>query len=305
MASCKYLGIDSDTPPVLDTGTTCIQLSPVPVVAGVFMPVVNAYPRSILVGESKRKPGENSNGTPAEDMQYGDKRNGDQTSKIIEMIADGIISGGMLLKSPDAVLERSMEGLMTSVSTGEMETVALEMYNKFIKGTKGNYKSKILNRIIGKHPAFVKYDFDFNNKLNSLIKSTIHRPHSVKPILMDDLDFSSFWDKVGGLGITIHQVWSIKAELIDFSISDSGRWSATLKYTLYDHFGLDLEDIKKHGNDTFPSEGTGLGFCSWYILQHYRKAKPFITEVNVLVRFGNIPPGYQLGQYCNYSPPLF
>lgn len=64
-------------------------------------------------------------------------------------------------------------------------------------------------------------------------------------------------------------------------MSDSGHhWNATLKYTFYDHFGLDWEDIKKHGDGIFPKYHTGDEFKAWYILQHYRTAKPFVTEMN-------------------------
>jgi len=40
-------------------------------------------------------------------------------------------------------------------------------------------------------------------------------------------------------------------------------------------------DIEKHGGDRLPFPGTGNGFKAWYILQHYRQAKPFVTEIRV------------------------
>ena len=98
---------------------------------------------------------------------------------------------------------------------------------------------------------------------------------------MNLLNFSSFWDKIGGLGITVHQVWSSKAELKNYRIDSAGQhWMCTLKYTFYDHFGLDWEDIEKHGSDRIPLYHTGDQFKAWFILQHYRSAKPFITEIS-------------------------
>lgn len=40
---------------------------------------------------------------------------------------------------------------------------------------------------------------------------------------------------------------------------------------------LDAPDIEKFGGYSF----LGDGFKAWYILQHYRNAKPFVTEVKI------------------------
>lgn len=266
MASCRYLG-QHGTYTVLDTGTTCLQVSSRPGVIGI---VSNSYPYSIIVGRARREPGENFDGTPAEDMQYGDK-----PAKSAKIKKDP------MFKKTDSRLYDYMHDLMTSLSIGDMETVAVEMLNKFITGKKGNYKSGLLNTEISNNPAFVQYHNAFFRELQPIIKSALFSPHNITPISMNLLNFSSFLDKVGGLGITVHQVWSTRAELIDFRVNNSGNhWSARLKYTFYDHFGLDWEDIKKHGDDIIPRYHTGDEFKAWYILQHYRTAKPFITEMN-------------------------
>lgn len=270
MASCRFLGEQGYTT-IMDTGTTCLQLSPQPGVIGLKL-TGNAYPALILVGLAKRNPGRNFDGTAAEDMQYGDMPA--KSAKIKE--------DSMFQKS-DTELQAYMRSLMTSLSMGDMETVALEMLDKFIKGTKGNYTSELLNDEIRNNSAFVSYHQAFLKELQAIIKLALYNPHTIKPVSMNLLNFSSFLDKATGLGITVHQVWSAKAELINFSVSDSGRyshWNATLKYTFYDHFGLDWEDIKKHGDDIFPKYHTGDQFKAWYILQHYRKCRPFITEMS-------------------------
>jgi len=52
-----------------------------------------------------------------------------------------------------------------------------------------------------------------------------------------------------------------------------------------DDFGLDWDDILQHGNDHLPPTAswytTGDRFKAWYILQHYRSAKPFFVEVKL------------------------
>lgn len=74
------------------------------------------------------------------------------------------------------------------------------MLAKFISGTEGNYKSKLLNLEISNTPAFVKYHYSFLKELQPIIKSVLYKPHSIKPLSMNLLNFSSFWDKVGGAG---------------------------------------------------------------------------------------------------------
>jgi hypothetical protein len=37
----------------------------------------------------------------------------------------------------------------------------------------------------------------------------------------------------------------------------------------------------RNTGDRLPFPGTGNGFKAWYILQHYRQAKPFVTEIRV------------------------
>jgi len=46
---------------------------------------------------------------------------------------------------------------------------------------------------------------------------------------------------------------------------------------ILDHFGLDLKDIEMKKDD-FRYD---VGFASWWILQHRKGYKPFITQVNV------------------------
>lgn len=61
-------------------------------------------------------------------------------------------------------------------------------------------------------------------------------------------------------------------------ITQFNRFSGTIKFHFYDHFGLDNDD-----NQFAP------GFCDWYILQHYDrydgKYCPFITIIDMSCDF--------------------
>ncbi|EKT3967188.1 DUF3289 family protein [Flavobacterium psychrophilum] len=229
---------------------------------------------SKLVGKAKRDPGYNFDKTPAEDMTYGN-------SPIIS----SSIKKDKIFTYDNAILESYLDQLMESLSVGDMETVALEMSSRFKKGTGGVYKSNILNKEIENNSATLEFHNNFLKKFKNELKLANYDPKMINLTSMDLLNFSSFWDKVSGLGITIHQVWSVKAVIENYSYYEStGKWDCDLVYTFYDHYGLDWDDIIKHGGDRKPQYHTGDCFKAWYILQHYRDAKPFITEMTKKVK---------------------
>lgn len=222
----------------------------------------------IQIGKARRDPGYNFDGTKAEDMYYGDK-----PERSNSILLDPVF------KLNDATLEKYLNQLMRSLSVGEMETVALEMAQHFSRGTGGTYKNEIINRKIASNNAFIEYNNTFIEELKTELEKVNFNPNQMPILSMNLLNFSSFWDKVSGLGITIHQVWSVKADLKNYKYNSCTKvWSCELLYTFYDHFGLDWDDIQKHGSDRIPQYHTGDFFKAWYILQHYRSAKPFITE---------------------------
>jgi hypothetical protein len=129
-------------------------------------------------------------------------------------------------------------------------------------------------------PTLAAYHLNFQATFERVLRERHFDADAVaaEPIPMSLLNFSSLWDKATGLGITIHQVWRAKAELENFRIKHTtSHGHADLVYTLYDHCGLDWEDIVKHGGDRLPWYHTGDFFKAWYIQQHYRSARPFIT----------------------------
>ncbi|CAM3888795.1 MULTISPECIES: DUF3289 family protein [Flavobacterium] len=232
---------------------------------------------SKLIGKARRDPGYNFDKTPAEDMMSGDK-----PPKSASIMNDAMFTHN------NATLGAYLDQLMQSLSIGSMETVALEMSSLFKSGTGGTYKSDALNKEIENNAATLKFHDNFVNLFKAELSIAKYDPNQMEIIPMDLLNFSSFWDKVSGLGITIHQVWSVKAEIENYVYTESnGKWECDLIYTFYDHFGLDWDDIVKHGSDRIPQYHTGDCFKAWYILQHYRNAKPFITEMIKKIKITN------------------
>lgn len=92
-----------------------------------------------------------------------------------------------------------------------------------------------------------------------------------------------------GLTLAIDGWYGNKIEIESF-FSDSTGFSGTLRFTFYDHFGLDTPDLstEKYGSI---KAGTMPGFREWYILQHWNdlgysvQPQPFVTIVSYTVSF--------------------
>lgn len=53
---------------------------------------------------------------------------------------------------------------------------------------------------------------------------------------------------------------------------------------ILDHFGVDLKDIEEKQDDF----KYGVGFTAWWILQHRKGYKPFITQVNIKCKISGV-----------------
>ena len=92
---------------------------------------------------------------------------------------------------------------------------------------------------------------------------------------------------VAGLTLAVDSWYGSKIEIESFSVQGN-TYSGTLRFTFYDHFGLDTSDLseKKYGN---LKAGSLPGFRQWYILQHWSELgtsvqpKPFVTVVSFTV----------------------
>lgn len=75
---------------------------------------------------------------------------------------------------------------------------------------------------------------------------------------------------LGGLTIAVNDTAAYEVEVLSYSMTSAQDFSACIRITLYDHFGLDRPDLEKIYVDL-------AGFRAWFILQHIRGYRPFIT----------------------------
>lgn len=87
--------------------------------------------------------------------------------------------------------------------------------------------------------------------------------------------FNSLMDLYEGQRIALNDIWSteVKISSIEF---DNDNYTIRYHVTLWDHFGLNKSDLEKYFN-AFPIASSV--FASWFILQHIRGYKPFITKM--------------------------
>lgn len=230
-----------------------------------------------LLAETETKPGLGLDGKIAEDM------------KDISYLREIKDKEKEYWKKHDDVFEKKdtelfdmMEDLFTDTSMFDLEKIGLDMCNKFNKGVRGNYSDKKLMGHVFDSEEFRKYHDRIKRTIDAVIygeTADLKFLDDKKSLYIPRMSFGGLWHNAVGLGITIHQVYATKIELINYFCNVNKKyWTGTFRYTLYDHFGLDWNDIVLHGEDVKPWLDTGDNFKAWYILQRYRNSKPFIVN---------------------------
>lgn len=93
--------------------------------------------------------------------------------------------------------------------------------------------------------------------------------------------FSRMKDHINGLGITVHDIYAVRIDMLALQISQNS-WRAQVRYTAQDHFGLDDNDIMQKQFHQFKF------FRIWFVLQRYEKFgfKPFFTDMSATIDIG-------------------
>lgn len=258
-----------------------------------YMPTLTvSYFNTLKIYQTERTYTNDEKGNMPEDMKYNTKTQN-------QLIAMKWISSGDF---PRSVKDRrtDWETLCKTTSTGKLQTVVLDMVDKFMKGSGGNYSNTDLTNAAKEHPSTQAYVDNVIKQIKALLtiyngditklayKASTRKSNplvekmNAEKIMMPIFNKPS--DKINGLTICVDSLWG--NEIIVEKYSCNGvSYSCTLRFTLYDHFGLDEDDINKYGEL--------VGFRDWYILQHFKSYngsyKPFITKMSFAKTFsGNI-----------------
>jgi uncharacterized protein (TIGR03034 family) len=186
--------------------------------------------------------------------------------------------------------------LVFTVKDSSMRTVAVDMFHHFFGGTGTDFSNSTLSRKVINHESTQNYFNISKQSIINYLKRNNGSPYNATSdnTINDNLipispQYSTKEDVSNGLTICINDTWGNYIDIEDYHF-DGLTFSGKLKYTIYDHFGLDDLDIV---GENYPGSkwlvGYSRGFASWYVLQHYKNCggrfKPFITYIEMEIPF--------------------
>lgn len=190
-----------------------------------------------------------------------------------------------LMSFSNSDLKQRVKDLFEWTSMGSMETVALDMLERFYSGNGSPYSNSQLPSIVASSSAFDDWS---NNVINTYIQNLRSNGNDVTTagsFPLQELKFDGLGYNMGGLGITLHSVWETNVYVNNLVYNSStNTYSGTVTFALKDDFGLDRNDVVSNLNREIPP-GASSAFKAWYILQHYRCSKPFETNVIISKSF--------------------
>ncbi|SHL78107.1 DUF3289 family protein [Flavobacterium saccharophilum] len=218
------------------------------------------------------------------DFKARDKKASEKTDLIIEKIM-------LFSKKNDNELFEIFRSNAESVSRGKLEDNILRMILKMENNEGGEYSNSDLTNAVIEHENtqtfisnvkkwtthYLKLD-KIKNNLETLrivddSEGLIYNSNFKE--IVDKPRFNNYSDTLSGIQIAINDVWSYKIFITQLNL-DNNNPHGELHFDFYDHFGLDFPDIEKYDNDIF---------IAWFILQHFRGYKPFITRVSFASKF--------------------
>ena len=179
-----------------------------------------------------------------------------------------------------------------------------DMLDHFVAGSGNDYEDIRLTKAVREHPLTKKFEESAYTQIrNCIIENNGNIPaiyydenlwtrpierqkHPiVKKFISESVYLPSYsiGNGVPGLSLAIDSWHGAKISLSSLYVTDNSFYG-TLKYSLYDHFGLDTGDL---ADEKYMSTKAGYfaPFRQWYIMQHWdnleapNHPKPFVTKV--------------------------
>jgi len=177
-------------------------------------------------------------------------------------------------------------------ATGLLEGNLRRMIAKFKANQGGIYEDAVLNQAIVNSDVTKKYCADVEKYLSESIKANItsldkiedKKPYfgNFNALQTDRKNKNKTFsrpiynvNKTEGLTIALNDIWATQIVIKELKNTNT-TYKCKYEVILWDHFGLDLPDMEKVFN-IIPS--VGETFVTWFILQHLRGYKPFVTKI--------------------------
>ena len=199
-----------------------------------------------------------------EDLTYGTNGN-----------TSGILSNMPYFQNSE--LFNEMTDLIHFFSVGDLEVVGDNMITRFRNNLGGEFSDPNLSLAVYNSSALRNFLVKFGENFNLSLENNNWDINQVPKIIMSQSTrpvFNRPYNKFTGLQILLNDTEETKIELTSFRIDNiTHKWTACINLVIYDHFGLDKKDALMYQN-------YNAGFAAWWILQHCRGYKPFITKVS-------------------------
>lgn len=247
--------------------------------------------------QTDRRPGKESDGETARDMHVSDLSKSELTainSNLTSLAYQydlGPASSTVLPPQGPEVLIKYMEQLPDLFAAGNssMKSVVTSMIDNFISGTGDNFSHPTLTSTVRSHSSTTAFVSNTKQVINSALNSysgdiyslTSNSSFKNNMVAVPLPKYNTTPDYTNGLKIALHGIWGYDIDITEFEF-DGSNYSGTIKYTIFDHFGLDTGDITD-SSDTSEFLGYTAQFGSWFVLQRYVNCnyqyKPFVTYI--------------------------
>lgn len=237
----------------------------------------------------------------AEDMKFG-------TSFDLSTIKDDKVRENLerLSKKSDDELFKNLINLAEWVSSGDLEDnnkrIIAEWQRQVYQTSEDHYTDSRLTDAVFKEETTQSLISEVKRLLHEALRvvngdiSRLSISNYIGQFNIKRPMFSSFSDKRHGLTFALNDTWGFKVTLLNYRYdATTKKYWAKLKFDVFDHFGLDKDDVVKFGSMEKVQDRVGKlapvvpdsicqqaadGFCSWFILQYKRGYKPFVTMMS-------------------------
>lgn len=247
--------------------------------------------------ETSRRPGLESDGTIARDMKISDLTKAQLTNINVNLTdlayrydLPPASSSVLPPQGPESLIQfmEQLPGLFAA-GNADMRTVVNNMVGHFIAGTGGDFSDPTLTSTVQNHSSTTTF---VNNTIQVLSSAINNYEGDIASLAlntsflnnMDNVSepaYNTSSDYTNGLKIALNGIWGYDMEVVEYEF-DGVNYSGTIRYTIFDHFGLDEGDIT---DSSITSEFLGYTaqFGSWFVLQRYvncnSRYKPFVTYI--------------------------
>jgi hypothetical protein len=217
--------------------------------------------------------GRDAMGQKAEDMMYADKTP-EELLAINKLFA-------VQLDSTDDALFADLIYLTSAFALVKGNDNAQRVVSHFRENTGTTYSSGYMDKMLSEHETLKEFIYGNNGvmkTLNLLLRDNNGDLNKIE-ILTGKLrstrvKFNKIPDDyLNGMKITVDDTSAYVVYIDHFELTSSHTYNAAFHIEIYDHYGLDEKDVDC-------GYGYAAGFRAWYVLQHVRGYRPFLTKMN-------------------------